>query len=40
MDVQFDLEYAMALTAYVQALVAELIDEIEQGNPPTPFGED
>jgi carboxylate-amine ligase len=37
MDVQFDLEYAMALTAYVQSLVAELIDEIEQGNPPTPF---
>jgi carboxylate-amine ligase len=37
MDVQFDLEYAMALTAYVQALVAELIDEIDQGNPPTPF---
>jgi carboxylate-amine ligase len=37
MDVQFDLEYAMALTAYVQALVAQLIDEIDQGNPPTPF---
>jgi glutamate---cysteine ligase / carboxylate-amine ligase len=37
MDVQFDLEYAMALTAYVQALVAELIDEIDLGNPPTPF---
>jgi carboxylate-amine ligase len=37
MDVQFDLEYAMALTAYVQALVAELIDEIGQGNPPTPY---
>ena len=33
MDVQFDLEYAMALTAYVQALVAELIDEIEDGQP-------
>jgi glutamate---cysteine ligase / carboxylate-amine ligase len=37
MDVQFDLEYAMALVAYVQALVAELIDEIAQGKPPTPF---
>ncbi len=37
MDVQFDLEYAMALTAYVQSLVAELIDEIDQGKPPTPF---
>jgi carboxylate-amine ligase len=37
MDVQFDLEYAMAITAYVQSLVAELIDEIDQGNPPTPF---
>jgi carboxylate-amine ligase len=37
MDVQFDLEYAMALTAYVQALVAQLIDEIDHGNPPTPF---
>ena len=37
MDVQFDLEYAMALTAYVQSLVAQLIAEIDAGNPPTPF---
>ena len=37
MDVQFDLEYAMALTAYVQALVAELIAEIEAGDPPTSY---
>jgi glutamate---cysteine ligase / carboxylate-amine ligase len=37
MDVQFDLEYAMALTAYVQSLVAQLIAEIEAGNPPRPF---
>ena len=33
-DCQFDLEYALALAAYVQALVAELIDEIDKGNPP------
>ena len=37
MDVQFDLEYAMALTAYVQALVAQLIADIEDGNPAQPF---
>jgi carboxylate-amine ligase len=37
MDVQFDLEYAMALVAYVQSLVAELIDEVENGDPPTPY---
>ena len=38
MDVQFDLEYAMALTAYVQALVAELIDGHRgRATRPTPF---
>jgi carboxylate-amine ligase len=37
MDVQFDLEYAMALTAYVQALVAQLIADIDDGRPARPF---
>jgi carboxylate-amine ligase len=33
-DCQFDIEYTLAIAAYVQALVAELIDEIQKGNPP------
>jgi glutamate---cysteine ligase / carboxylate-amine ligase len=33
-DVQFDIEHTLAITAYVQALAAELIDEIERGEPP------
>ena len=37
MDVQFDLESTLALAAYVQSLVAALIDEIEQGNEPQAF---
>ena len=37
MDVQFDLESTLTLAAYVQSLVAALIDEIEQGNEPQAF---
>ncbi len=33
-DVQFDLEYTLALAAYVQALVASLLDDIGRGQPP------
>ena len=33
MDVQFDLDSTLALAAYVQSLVAALIDEIEQRQP-------
>jgi carboxylate-amine ligase len=33
MDVQFDLDYTLALAAYVQALVAALIDDVESGKP-------
>jgi carboxylate-amine ligase len=33
-DVQFDLDTSLALVAYVQSLVRELIDEIADGNPP------
>jgi carboxylate-amine ligase len=33
MDVQFDLDSTLALAAYVQALVAALIDEAERGGP-------
>jgi carboxylate-amine ligase len=33
MDVQFDLDSTLALAAYVQALVAALIDDIESGKP-------
>jgi carboxylate-amine ligase len=33
MDVQFDLDSTLALAAYVQALVAALIDDIEGGKP-------
>jgi carboxylate-amine ligase len=33
MDVQFDLDSTLALAAYVQALVAQLIDDIEKGEP-------
>jgi carboxylate-amine ligase len=33
MDVQFDLDSTLALAAYVQALVAALIDAIESGKP-------
>jgi carboxylate-amine ligase len=36
-DVQFDIEYTLALAAYVQALVAELLDEIGKGNVPYPY---
>ena len=36
-DVQFDLDYTLALAAYVQALVASLLDEISQGRPPVPY---
>jgi carboxylate-amine ligase len=36
-DVQFDLDYTLALAAYVQALVASLLDEIAQGRPPVPY---
>ena len=37
MDVQFDLDSTLALAAYVQSLVAALIDEIEQGNRPPSY---
>jgi carboxylate-amine ligase len=33
-DCQFDIEYSLALVAYVQALVMEVLDECEKGNPP------
>jgi carboxylate-amine ligase len=33
MDVQFDLDSTLALAAYVQALVAALIDDVESGRP-------
>jgi glutamate---cysteine ligase / carboxylate-amine ligase len=33
-DVQFDLDYTLALAAYVQSLVASLLEDIEAGNPP------
>jgi glutamate---cysteine ligase / carboxylate-amine ligase len=36
-DAQFDLEASLALAAYAQALVAELIDEIEQGHRPVSY---
>src|SRR4029077_8615819 len=36
-DVQFDLDDAVAIAAYVQALVAELIDEIERGHRPISY---
>jgi carboxylate-amine ligase len=36
-DVQFDLDYTLALAAYVQSHVASLLDEISQGRPPTPY---
>ena len=36
-DVQFDLDDALAIAAYVQALVAELIDEIEHGHRPVSY---
>ena len=34
MDVQFDIEHTLALAAYVQALVAALLDDIEHGRDP------
>jgi carboxylate-amine ligase len=37
MDVQFDLESTLALAAYVQSLVAALIDEIEGGEEPKAY---
>src|SRR4051812_23607497 len=36
-DVQFDVEYSLALTAYVQALVMEILDECEKGSPPVSY---
>lgn len=36
-DVQFDLEYTLALAAYAQALVASLLDDIERGQPPVVY---
>jgi carboxylate-amine ligase len=36
-DVQFDVDYALALAAYVQALVAQLIDEIGSGRAPATY---
>jgi carboxylate-amine ligase len=36
-DAQFDLGYTLALAAYVQALVAEVLAEVEAGNPPTSY---
>jgi carboxylate-amine ligase len=33
-DCQFDMEYSLALVAYVQALVMEVLDECQKGNPP------
>jgi glutamate---cysteine ligase / carboxylate-amine ligase len=37
MDVQFDLDATMALAAYVQSAVAELLDDIERGAPPPSY---
>jgi carboxylate-amine ligase len=36
-DAQFDLTYTLALAAYVQALVAEILADVEAGNPPTSY---
>ena len=33
MDVQFDLDSTLALAGYVQALVAALIDDVQNGKP-------
>jgi carboxylate-amine ligase len=36
-DCQFDIEYTLALVAYVQALVAEILDECQKGNAPVAY---
>jgi carboxylate-amine ligase len=36
-DCQFDLEYTLALVAYVQSLVAEILDECQKGKPPVVY---
>ena len=37
MDVQTRIEDTVALAAYVQCLVKQVLDEIEDGNPPIPY---
>ena len=36
-DVQFDADYALGIAAYVQALVASLLDELAQGRTPVTY---
>jgi carboxylate-amine ligase len=36
-DAQFDLEYSLALVAYVQSMVRELLEQIEGGNAPPSY---
>ncbi len=36
-DCQFDIDYSLALVAYVQALVMEVLDECEKGSPPVSY---
>src|SRR5262249_47825546 len=36
-DCQFDVDYSLALVAYVQALVAEILDECGKGQPPVSY---
>jgi carboxylate-amine ligase len=36
-DAQFDVHYALALVAFVQALVKEVLEEIEAGKPPSTY---
>jgi carboxylate-amine ligase len=36
-DCQFDVDYAMALVAYVQALVKSLVEAVERDHPPIAY---
>src|SRR6185312_5906219 len=36
-DCQFDIDYSLALVAYVQALVMEILDECQKGNAPVAY---